>query len=58
MLRGGRWTLAYTSVSPTTTASMSIDSKESYPGMDFSIPQLLYATKKKLQGVAPRGRYA
>ena len=31
---------------------------EPYPGRDFSTSQLLYATKKKLQGDTLDGRYA
>jgi len=37
---------------------MSEDNEEPYPGRDFSISQLLYVTKKKLQGVILDGRYA
>jgi len=42
-------------------ASTSIDNEEPYqpyPGMDFSISQLLHAMKKKLEGTALGGRYA
>jgi len=58
MMHIKRWTPAYASVSSTTMEPMSTDNEESYPGIDFSISQLLYATKKKLQGVTFRGRYA
>lgn len=52
-----RWTPTYASVL-STMEPMSTDNEESYPGMDLSTSQLLYATKKKLQGVTFRGRYA
>ena len=32
------------------------DNGESYPGRSFSIPQLLYAAKRKLQGTMLNGR--
>ena len=38
-------------------ASASIDNREYYPGQNFSISQLLYATEKKLQGATFGGRY-
>ena len=36
---------------------MSKESKGPYPGADFTLPQLLYVTKKKLQEITAGGRY-
>ena len=36
---------------------MSREIKGAYPGSDFSIAQLLYATKEKLQQTTAGGRY-
>jgi hypothetical protein len=40
------------------TMSISVGGGESYPGQILSIPQLLYAAKKKLEGSTFAGRYA
>lgn len=49
---------ASTSILSHTMSSISVCTKESYPGRSFSIPQLLYATKRKMQSVASGGRCA
>jgi hypothetical protein len=40
-----------------TMLSISVGGGESYPGRSFSISQLLYAAKQKLQGTPLGGRY-
>jgi len=41
---------------PYTMASTPDGGKEFYPGRSFSISQLLYATKRKIQGITSGGR--
>ena len=38
------------------TMSISVGGGEPYPGRSFSIAQLLYAAKRKLQDITPAGR--
>jgi len=40
------------------TTTMAPDNAGSYPGQDFSLSQLLYATKRRLRDVTLGGRYA
>ena len=42
---------------PSITMASTLSDGELYPGKDFTVSQLLYATKKKLRGIALGGRY-